>query len=63
MLTGGWGLLGLRGDGGWRRLDRRGIDGIRGKEGELGKRGGAVTGSIMGKEGGIGRKERGGRCG
>ena len=27
MLTGG------DGDGGWRRLDRRGIDGIRGKEG------------------------------
>ena len=24
--------------GGWRRLDRRSIDGIRGKEGELGKR-------------------------
>ena len=33
--------------GGWRRLDRRGIDGIRGKGGN------------WGKEGGIGRKERG----
>ena len=34
--------------GGWRRLDRRGIDGIRGKRG-----------GIRGKEGGIGRKRGG----
>ena len=32
--------------GGWRRLDRRGIDGIRGKEGELGKEG-AIIGGFM----------------
>lgn len=42
MLTGGMG------DGGWRRLDRRCIDGIRGKGGN------------WGKEGGIGRKRGGG---
>ena len=37
--------------GGWRRLDRRGIDGIRGKGGN------------WGKEGGIGRKRGGGDWG
>ena len=38
--------------GGWRRLDRRGIDGIRGKEGgHREEREGAVIGSIRGKEG------------
>ena len=37
--------------GGWRRLDRRCIDGIRGKGGN------------WGKEGGIGRKRGGGDWG
>ena len=38
MLTGG------DGDGGWRRLDRRGIDGTRGKEGGIGRKEGGRCG-------------------
>ena len=70
MLTGGMGIAGVEGGmgGGWRRLDRRGIDGIRGKEGNWGKEGGhreerggggvgdcgfyAVWGAYMGHVGG-----------
>ena len=38
-------------------MDRRGIDGIRGKGGNWGKERAAVIDGIRGKEGGIGRKE------
>ena len=40
-------------------MDRRGIDGIKGERGELGKRWGAVTGGIRGKGDGIRGKEGG----
>ena len=52
MLTGGMGMVG------WRRLDRRGIDGIKGERWELGEREGGDW-EHNGERGGH-REERGG---